>query len=258
MSERHELPDLDEDELALLAAFRVEERPSDAARDRVRTRLLEEAAPAGTVVTGPWLRWGAVAVVAAAAVALLTLDWGGTDVTAAQGPAPHQAVDQRETESNATSVTRSERPARRPSPAQRTATPPVPDTTDTTDQPAAPIETVAPTPRKRGRRKASAPQPTVESAAAPAESSLAAETKLLDRARKAVAADRAQEALRLLREAEERFPDGVLRQERAALRVVALCSAGKHDQGRSAAAAFLRAHPRSALRGRVESACPER
>ncbi|MBV1856812.1 MAG: hypothetical protein KUG77_00270 [Nannocystaceae bacterium] len=69
--------------------------------------------------------------------------------------------------------------------------------------------------------------------------------------------DRPKEALSLLQDAEREFPAGVLRQERAVLRVVALCDAGKLDDGRTAASAFLRAHPRSPLRSRVESACPE-
>ena len=80
---------------------------------------------------------------------------------------------------------------------------------------------------------------------------------MLDRARKAVAGKRPKEALTILAEAASKFPGGVLAQERAALKVVALCDAGRVDAGRKAAASFVASHPRSALRARVESACPD-
>jgi hypothetical protein len=92
----------------------------------------------------------------------------------------------------------------------------------------------------------------------PPTDSLDAENALLGEARRALAQGDPRRALSLLGEHARRFPDGLLAEERAALRVVGLCSAGQADDGRRAAARFLEAHPASALAGRVRQACPAR
>ena len=140
----------------------------------------------------------------------------------------------------------------RPDPIPVTEVTEVDEVTEVTGEPVAPAPVADRAPPAR--------RPAPKRQQAPAEpepvSSLAAETRLLDRARKAVAGGRPSDALSILREAESQFPRGVLGQERSALRVVALCDAGQLDAGRRAAAAFIEAHPHSALRARVESACP--
>ena len=88
-------------------------------------------------------------------------------------------------------------------------------------------------------------------------SALAAEAALLQRAQTALAAGAPEEALARLGEHAREFPAGVLAQERAALRVVALCAAGRAREGRAEAASFLRAHAGSVLAERVRGACPE-
>ena len=265
-----ELPELDAQELALLAAFAQDEQPSAAARDRVKARVLETtvaAAPTGTVLRGPWVPWIAGSVLAAAAAALLVVTMSGDSVTAQRNRGLQQAPNTPETAQGLQARQEAEpSPTRRQRPADTTpaVSPPQPGPEP---EPAAPSPALseAPAPAAempagpRTPRRGSSPRklPKPEPQPAPSPSSLAEETRLLEQAREAVTKNRPSKALGILRDAQERFPNGVLRQERAVLRVVALCDAGKVAAGRSAAASFLRAHPRSALRSRVESACPE-
>lgn len=269
MSEHEELPVLDESELAMLAAFQAEENPPSAIVHDVRARLLETTAvapPTGSVIKGPWALWAGVAVVAAAAAAVLALNMGGSDATAVSQSTAQQAVDTRENAEHAERAISKEKatPTRRATPPRRAQSQPetvaVPQPVVEPEpveksQPATP-EIAAPKPPKK--RRAIAPAPA-EEPTTPAEpdSSLAAETRMLDRARQAVADNRPKDALAILAEAASKFPGGVLAQERAALKVVALCDAGRVETGRKAAASFVASHPRSALRARVESACPD-
>ncbi|MCR9166210.1 MAG: hypothetical protein ACE37F_32015 [Nannocystaceae bacterium] len=256
MSEHDELPVLDQSDLAMLAAFRAEEDPPPAAVQSVRARLLETTAvapPTGSIIKGPWALGAGVAVIAAAAAAVLALGVGGAEATAVSQRDAHQAVDTPQTtQDDARAIAKTP-----PAPARLRAKPPEPVPTS---EPA-PVSTatpVEPTPPQlpAKRRRAAAPPPPADAQLEPA-SSLAAETRMLDRARKAVARKRPAEALSILDEAASRFPGGVLVQERAALRVVALCDAGRTEAGRKAAASFVTSHPRSALRTRVQSACPD-
>jgi hypothetical protein len=85
---------------------------------------------------------------------------------------------------------------------------------------------------------------------------LSQEMALLKRAKLALSGGEARRALRLLDEHAQRFSQGVLAQERQALRVVALCDAGDLARGREEAKRFLQEHPRAALAERVRAACP--
>ncbi len=89
-------------------------------------------------------------------------------------------------------------------------------------------------------------------------SSLAVEAALLQRAQTALAAGDPEAALARLGEHARGFKDGVLARERDALRVTALCAAGRVGEGRAEAAAFLAAHAGSLLAERVRGACEGR
>ena len=84
---------------------------------------------------------------------------------------------------------------------------------------------------------------------------LAEEMALLKQAKLALSRGEPKRALTLLDEHADRFPRGVLLQERQALRVVALCDAGDRTRGREAADRFSREHPKAALAERVRAAC---
>lgn len=157
--------------------------------------------------------------------------------------------------------------------------------------PDASAETIAPTPSERAADEASAP-PTgsvgesgrdrattrdplrstrsttatasvstpTESAAAPETDDegpgLAEERRLLESARAELARGSAARALELLEEHRRRFPSGRLSEEREALVVRALASAGRVDEARARAEAFHARYPRSVLRPAVDRAAP--
>lgn len=84
---------------------------------------------------------------------------------------------------------------------------------------------------------------------------LGAEIDLLARANSAVNAGDAARALAALREYDRRFGAGILREERAAAAVLALCAAGRSREARAEAERFVRGWPRSPLLSRIEGSC---
>ncbi len=105
----------------------------------------------------------------------------------------------------------------------------------------------------RPRREATAVAARVEQPAPP--SSLVAELSLLRAAQGALRSGGADHALDLLSQHASRFPDGALREERLALRVVALCDAGRRAEARVLGEEFVRGAPRSVLVERVRASC---
>jgi hypothetical protein len=85
--------------------------------------------------------------------------------------------------------------------------------------------------------------------------SLDRETTLLRAVNGAINAGDGARALRLLAEYDQRFAAGILREERAAAAVLALCQVGRLQDGRAAATRFAASYPRSPLLRRVDTAC---
>ncbi|HEY6560636.1 MAG TPA: hypothetical protein VI072_25330 [Polyangiaceae bacterium] len=85
--------------------------------------------------------------------------------------------------------------------------------------------------------------------------SLHEETDLLVRAQRELGGGRPDGALALLDEHERRFPRGSLAQERAAVRVLSLCRAGRALEARAHAQRFLEAAPRSPVAPRIRRSC---
>ncbi len=81
------------------------------------------------------------------------------------------------------------------------------------------------------------------------------ETALLEQAFRSIDDGNSQRALAALDELEASKPDGALAEERAALRVSALCAAGRVDEARRAADRFLSEMPASVQAGRVRASC---
>ena len=71
----------------------------------------------------------------------------------------------------------------------------------------------------------------------------------------AVNSGNADRALALLRQYDQRYSPGVLREEREAAGVLALCAAGRVDAARSLAQRFEQHWPRSPLLGRIAGSC---
>jgi outer membrane protein assembly factor BamD (BamD/ComL family) len=90
---------------------------------------------------------------------------------------------------------------------------------------------------------------------APTPSSTEAETWLIRKGVAALHAGDPARALALFDEHARHFPDGLLAEERAAERIIALHDLGRDAEARAAATAFLRAHPGSPQAERVRAAC---
>jgi hypothetical protein len=86
-------------------------------------------------------------------------------------------------------------------------------------------------------------------------STLAQELALLQRARRALNRNDAQLALGIVQSLDERFPDGVLMEERAATRILSLCQLGREEEAGEQGRHFLLAHPRSVYAERVRHSC---
>jgi hypothetical protein len=84
---------------------------------------------------------------------------------------------------------------------------------------------------------------------------LAEELRLMRAASAALSANDIPRTLNLLSEHAERFPDGALREERRALRVISLCKQGRSHFALVERDEFLSSSPRSPLTARVREAC---
>jgi hypothetical protein len=89
----------------------------------------------------------------------------------------------------------------------------------------------------------------------PATPSLTAESEGLLAIQRALGDGNAPRALKLVGEQDAHFRAGVLAEERAVVRVLALCAAGRRDQARLARDRFLLAYPRSPHARRVLGSC---
>ena len=144
-----------------------------------------------------------------------------------------------------------------PAPPARQAAPaagPSPSTPPLSATPAAPPPSVvialAPKPGSR------TPAPSPSAATSPARpSGLLEEVALLRDARAALESDDAAQALARLDNLGARHPDGMLREERLAVRVLALCAGGRKAEARAEADRFLAEMPGSLQAGRVRGSC---
>jgi hypothetical protein len=122
--------------------------------------------------------------------------------------------------------------------------------TQTATQPPTPTPTPAPAPAPRGAvappaRVAAPTYPGAHRALGSPARRLGEETTLIRDARQALRAGNATRALRLLEEARQLFPAGVLQQERERLAIEALVKDGRRADASARAAAFLRRYPDS-------------
>jgi len=96
---------------------------------------------------------------------------------------------------------------------------------------------------------------TTDRSAPPPDRSLDDETRALRSAFGDLRDGHADRALAAIDAQEGRFPGGALAEERAAARIVTLCTLGRSDEAHADASRFLRAHPHSLLAGRVLASC---
>ncbi|MEM7159941.1 MAG: hypothetical protein AAF799_44285 [Myxococcota bacterium] len=264
MNERRQMPELGEDEAALLGAYRAETEMPPELGARVWDRL-EAPAPVGLEAAGWSVRGVVVGMLAAAAVIGLWIgaqqlrtsptrapaeqagyQHGGNGSPEAATPREPDAAASKSDTAGSTAL-----PERAPSP-DTSAPSIVPGPTDD----AAPTGASSGSPAPASNRAPSRRSPASTSTPEPAPTDrLAEENRVLSRARKALLDHAPERALEHLRDHARRFPRGVLSPERQALRAIALCEAGREIEGTAAARGFLRAHPQATLAARVRTVC---
>jgi hypothetical protein len=111
------------------------------------------------------------------------------------------------------------------------------------------------TPSRRSATAQFEPLPEAPAASDPNIDPLQAETAALREAQRALRAGDAASAISLTKKQDTVFQAGSLGQERAAVRIFALCAIGNVVQARSDATDFIRRWPRSPMLSRVRSAC---
>lgn len=83
------------------------------------------------------------------------------------------------------------------------------------------------------------------------------EKKIISKAKEVLEAGNPSLAMKVLERHAARFPDGVLAQERAGLRILALCDLGEIERARAEAERFLERWPRASMAHRVRTACAQ-
>lgn len=224
--------------------------PADRARIRASLALALQAGPpaphASPGHTGPALPTGATigagkAIAGAALIGVLAFAGGfltgrgSAELPAMQAPAQSSATV-------APSPTSAPIPA---PPAQ-----PTPSTLP--DQPAAIAGNVATKPPRIVTSAAPLSEPALLPTGA---STLAEETAALGEAQAALQRGDTKSALDALSELAARHPNGVLREERMAAQVLALCAAGRVEEARAASVRFLTEAPTSLQAERVRHSC---
>jgi len=211
-------------------------------RDRPRAKasgwmLLQPALSVSGAVGGSTLAAGALALAAAALISV--------GVVANQdGPADVPFVS----EARVAPAAAASEPADAP-PAALQPRPPT-STALATIAPTAPVERSARRPKRPRVRATPVAAPKAE-----AEYDLAADTKLLQDANKALRADRPKQALEVLAEHARRFPRPAQPDLRAAIWVGALCAQGRATEATRRADALRAARPNSPMLPRIEATC---
>jgi type IV secretory pathway VirB10-like protein len=234
---------IDSPEVQLLELLRRSDLPTMSDRERVRRNVALQIATGATFATalaaaerGSWFAkiWATSAwFKAATVVASLAAAAGGVTAVWSAEPKRPPPVDATApaVQVRAIATPELQNPLPKPEPAS------------------APEDEATPTPIRVG--SAAAPKASNRATT----DSLDAELELVSQAQRALKAGRAQDALRALEEHQRRFPAGSLSFERAGLRPIALCQAGKLDEGRAAARNYLRRLPNSVLSKRIRVAC---
>jgi hypothetical protein len=244
----------------ILEAGRAGDEPTAADRHRLRASVMRAIAAGGastlasslaTETSAAGLKAGAISIWKVAAGITFAAAITGGVASRFAGETPHVP-------SNAptviATVNAAPAPPRASASAESSAPPP---TAEPSVSAAPPAPTVAPVaPRPRASSTASARSEAPAAPPPPPEDTLAAETADLREAHRAMQSGDPARALAVLDRQENK--GSALREEREAARVLALCQAGRVEEGRAAAARFLQASPRSPLADRVRGACAPR
>ena len=160
----------------------------------------------------------------------------------------HRHAPSRRPAASAVIPTPAPAPAPEPEPSISTpASDPIPTPASAEHEASSP--TRAPIPRPRRPKRA----PGISDDRTPP--SIEVEVELLQSVKRALASNRPERALALLRDHAERFADGMLTPERDLLEVRALCAVGRPGRAERKAAAALAANPRSPWAPQLRRGC---
>ncbi len=212
------------------------------------------SAPAPASVAAPWGTVPLAKFVVALAIVGTGAFVGGYLTGSTQAATPHDDAARSTVLSAVARDTSARDLERRGTPAE------APSMASAAAPPEAGVGTAAAAPRTSSPtalRRVTEASPSVPSAAPSVErlGTLGAELEILRRAQEALRADDGERSLALLDELHARYPDGLLREEQAAGRVLALCAAGRPSEARSEAQRFLATWPRSLHAERVRGVC---
>jgi hypothetical protein len=220
---------LDAETRALLRTARGMDEPTESQRSRVQQGLeLKLAAAVATTA------YASTSFAATAKLAMVTVALGvaSTGVWYAARPTtPSQTARSRAVQVQA--------PERQAAPESQALAP---------EPTLAPREAEAEPSVHKARPRRPARTPRVEA-------TLTAETELLREVHAAIGRGDGTQALTLLASYDKRFKSGLLREEKSAARVLALCVAGQRDRARSEASRFVSRFPRSPLIARLNASC---
>jgi hypothetical protein len=240
------MDELSREARALLAEARRAYDPDPGAADRVLAKVM--AAAQAPVISSAALAKGASG---ASGFSLKATVFAGL-VLAAAG-AVFVGGGLRETPHEPAAVAASPAP---PIAHVEAAPPPAPPAEAVT-APAVAAPEAEPAPRPEPAAQVAAPaRRRASNEAAPPD--LAEELRLLREAQSALSAGRGGEALALLRDHQRAFPRTQFRQERDAIRILALCDTGRDDAARRLAVRFLAHAGRSPMAGAVRESCAGR
>ncbi len=257
------MSDLDPSEQSLLDSLREADEPTDSDRERVRSAVLAKIALASGAAAATATTAKAAAGTATSAGAA-TPSAGLAALIAAHGKVAVVVVALAGVGVGAWWVVQ-DRPGSGPAePAIDATVTSVPGELAPPAAPASAIEPSAP-PQKAERSPAedtetdrassSPPSAAVRSRPGADTDDLDREMRLIGAAQQAMRQGDPGRALQLLDEHASEHPSGVLAEERAGARAIALCKAGRTSEGRSAAKRFLVDNPRSPLAARIRAAC---
>lgn len=227
-------PRLTDDARDVLAAYRQASPGAERRRanlEAVLERVERDAPPRAAAAAGLlWpIGWGLASAVAAAG-----LVWGVVTVRSPE-PAPEPAPAANEVP---TLVETPPRPKRTPAP-----------------QPAIepPVEPLAQPPVQTPTKRLEAKPAVADTAEAPPSSDLREETRLLRGVRSSINQEAYEDAARQLEAYTLAFPDGALREDAQAYRVIVSCKRGR--DATALRGAFARRYPDSPHTARIASAC---
>ncbi len=250
------MSELSREAQALVEAGRDADTPTPADKQRVRAALFAQlGAPAGTATSTPSSSAAASSAPAATTTGLTLKLLVGVALVGGLSTGGYLTLRSRSTAPPAPTPAH----ASAPTPALTLAPTPAPALTPA-PAPTAPAEPIVSSeapraPRAVRSRRTKPSHLRGPHRAAVTRESLAAEKKLLDGARRALAADDATAALAFLDRHAHTFPAGQLAPERLGTRVLALCAANRTTDAAREAKRFLARYPNHPMAARVRSSC---